>query len=238
MLPRWLKHGCIAFFLVTIAFSDSRIANAQDPLPCPDIDGSHNALRSEIGINLLGFVHFTYDPVYPRPSFLRLSGPNGIAYKRRFGPNSVRLCIDIFRDSFDENRGTSDADDYFRASGKASRAELRLGFERHFGRWRVRPFATVDLVFRQEHVRLTGEGRGGFLYGAIEPEPYDYNYTAIRYGASPAFGLAMTISQHFSASLESGFLFVLSYRDNSEWNVIRSQVYLDLVRSLSVNYRF
>lgn len=215
---RWIRKAVIwgSFFgMLTTP------VHAQSAIACPDMGDDRPMNRHEIGLNMIGLVHFAYNSLYSRPKDPRVGILNGFSYKRRTGLNAYRVSLDMFRDDFEVGWSSTARHGYSSAIGSGLRTELRLGFERQFTSGRIRPLAAVDIVGRREHVRFSGDGTSG-LYGPLEPMSHGYNITSMRYGPALSIGLAYSISKRFSCSMESSVLFVLYYQDDSDLDIMRS----------------
>lgn len=225
----WAVVGWCCFFWLSAAS-----VSAQSALACPEFEPDSPKARNEIGVNILGWVHFSYDPVYPRPAYMRMSILNGISFKRRFAKSAIRGSMDVFRDSFEAGRGERAIPGYFSASGSAVRAEMRFGFEHHLTRSRIRPYAALDLVAQHERVRLDGEGRGDVAWG-VDIQQYGYDRSIMRYGIALSTGLSWKLSKRFSCSVEGGAWIVLIDNDVLS-NSARGTVYVDVLRSFALYY--
>ena len=192
--------------------------------------------RNEIGLNLLGWVYFNYDPVYPHPAYCQLSIVNGITYTRRIRKSALRFGVDVFRNRFEAGRGASSNPGFFSATGSAVRTDLRLSFEHQFTSSPVRPYAAINLVARHERLRLDGEGWGDLAWQQV-PEPYAYHISSMRYGPAVSIGMSWRLSKRFSCSIEGDVWFVLIGDDDVPYSA-RSTVYFDVLRSFSINYHW
>lgn len=205
-------------------------AYAQDVIACPVIRGDPSPARNEVGVNVLGLLHFGYDPLYPRPEEPRASFVNGVLFKRRYSRNAVRVSVDVYRDSFEARRGMGTNPGYYSATGSAVRTEIRSGFERQFTSGRIQPHAAIDLMAGHERTRLEGEGWGDLAWQQ-GPE-----HGSMRYGIALSIGLSWRFSSRFSCSAEGGAWFIL-IEDGSGQAGDRAMVY-DVLRSFSLNYHW
>ncbi len=229
-----MRRIMIGFALVPLC---APMISAQTSVGSPDIDGTSTNARNEIGVNVLGLVHFDYDRLYPRPQGPRISFGNGISYQRWVGRGAFRFSMDLFRDAFEAGLGTRDGPKYFSATGTGMRTEVRFGYEHQFGSGRIKSYAAIDLVGGHERLRLNGEGWGDLAWQS-EPEPYAYETSSVHYGIAPSVGLSWRLSKRFSCSMESSVLFVLINQEDNPPRGIHSKVYFDVLRSASVNYHF
>lgn len=216
-----------------VGFAPTQICG-QDLLKCPSFGSDVAMMRGEIGLNLLGWVYFDYDPVYPRPSNPRSSIVNGIIYRRRIGNNAIRAGLEVFRDQFEASRGVYGISGYYSASGSSVRKELRLGYERKITCKRVNPYVAIDLVARLERVQLEGEGIGDVAWG-WEIQKYAYDVRTLRLGPSVSIGLSWRFSGRFSFSAEGGAWLRLVGGDNVPYTS-NTRIYYDVLRSLSIHY--
>ena len=220
----WCSILALASTSVFAQSSEKRAAIGDDP-------------KNEIGVNMLGWVHFDYDLLYPRPKGPGFSLMNGVSYKRRVGRAAYRISLDVFRNTFEAGLGTRDRPKYFSATGTGVRTEVRAGYELQFTTGAIRPYAGLDLVASHERLQLSGEGWGDLAWQP-EPESYGYDFSTMHYGTSVSIGLAGRLSRRFSCAMESSVLFILHDQESNSNIGNHTSVYFDAVRSFSLNYHF
>lgn len=196
-------------------------------------DKGAKTLRNEFGIN--GFnlheelINFYSEKVKYVPTAFA-----GFTYKRHFNNFSIRAAYTYSQ--HDYSFKLDDAMNFNKNDGSGYNHDFRIGIEKTFNVSELQYFAGVDAVLNSGKYSGITEGFGDFL-------PYyklPYNFTTTYYGLSPFVGIKYRISQHLSASMETGLQMVGYSTDQSTLYQSENGIALMVqpIRSLGINFHF
>lgn len=183
----------------------------------------------EIGLNLFSIQNAYRNKIHNTFS-AQFSYPSGLLYKLHCGKDAFRAGFDYF----DRKIDTEDFSEmrYIRNTGNDLTKELRLGYERKFGKSKFQPIIGADLVLAFNRKKGIVSGYGDFSWWYTETS-YDRSTKII--AVAPFIGVKYFLNRRLSVSTELNFAISYFYEDKYHQE---AQALFNPVRSLSINYHF
>ena len=205
--------------------------------------------RHEIGVNLFSWIKTNNAGHYGSDQFFL----NGLQYKLHCGKNAWRVGVDLFPKRYVFGASLGPGGDYptphSYQAGSVRDARFRVGFQRSFGKGKVKPFAGMDVGFRYITEEYDFEGAADFVYN---PSWGTIRKTTEQPFVAPLVGINYRPTEHWSVTVEATF-YAISSRSKTE-RTERSYIYpeerthsysqnenrllLDPLRMVAVSYHF
>lgn len=218
---------------------------------CPVLQEEPTRVDHEIGVNLFSWISVL-------PDYIGYDGgsagyANGLFCKLHYGRNTLRLGADVFRDNYRIGSPLGAGSDYptghaYR-EGSSSDVRFRIGYQRSFGKGRLKPFVGMDVGCRFFHEKYVYEGNGDFVYN---PSWGSSTTSKVQPFIAALVGLNYQPMKHWSFTVEAACTYLngSSTEDRSEHSFLFPQersssfsrrergLSLDPLRVVGVSYHF
>lgn len=218
---------------------------------CPIFQEEPPGGTHEIGVNLFSWIHIDLNNRTNQSSDRLFM--TGLLYKLHCGKNAWRVGVDLFSERYVRGiplgPGGAYPDGHGYQEGGIKDARFRVGYQRSFGKGKVKPFVGMDIGFRYVTEKYDFEGQGDFIYN---PSWGTVRKTTEQPFLAPLIGLSYRPTKRWSCTVEVAFTFVKgrsrtestqrSYLTPDEHTYSYSQdaqgLILDPLRTVAVSYHF